>query len=77
MYQRGERQMAEARLKTDKNGWTQWVVVYPNGREERCHNRSTAKTLAQSFNASPLRHEMKITKVRRSEFKWASVPGVS
>ena len=66
--------MAEARLKTDKNGWTQWVVVYPNGREERCHNQSTAKTLAQSFNNSPLRHEMKITKVRRSEFKWASEP---
>ena len=52
--------MAEAKLKVCKQtGWTQWVVVYPNGREERCHNRASAQTLASGFNRSPLRHEMK------------------
>ncbi len=67
--------MAKAQLNVCKQtGWTQWVVVYPNGREERCHNQATARTLADTFNRSPLRHEMKITKVRRSEFKWAVDP---
>lgn len=69
--------MAEAKLKTDKNGWGQWVVVYPNGREERCHNQSTAKTLARSFNNSPLRHEMKVIKGRGAKYDWRKEYGVN
>jgi hypothetical protein len=51
--------MAVAKLKVSTSGWSQWVVVYPNGREERCHNQATARTLANTFNRSPLRREMK------------------
>lgn len=57
--------MAKAKLNVCMTtGWTQWVVVYPSGREERCHNQATAKTLAQTFNTSPLRQEMKVIKAR-------------
>ena len=54
--------MAVAKLKVSISGWSQWVVVYPNGREERCHNRVSAVSLADAFNRSPLRHEMKVIK---------------
>ena len=35
----------------NETGWSQWVVVYPDGSKERCHNRGTAVLLATRFNA--------------------------
>jgi len=29
---------------------SQWIVVYPGGIVDRCHDRASAETLAKAFN---------------------------